>query len=178
VNLFLTGGIQVGKSTIINRYVSAHGYRVGGFKTLAQPRGTDGSSAVHILRADGSEPFSADNVAFLRHGPHARKGLTVYPERYDGHGVALLRAAEDCDLLLMDELGPKEEDALAFQQAVLDCLEGPIPVLGVVMKRPSPFLDRVRTHPRVKLVEVTVDNREEILDSLPPVAEWRQWDEG
>lgn len=35
MNIFLTGNVQVGKSTILNRFISSHpDLKIGGFKTL------------------------------------------------------------------------------------------------------------------------------------------------
>lgn len=174
MNIFLTGEIQVGKSTIIKKYISLHGYRVGGFNTIAGAREADGSSNVHIVRADGTQPCGMDNIVIRRYGLRAARGFDVFPEIYDTLGVKLLTQSSDCDLIVMDELGPKENDALLFQRAVLNCLAGAVPVLGVLMKRQSSFLDRVRSHPNVKIIEVTPENRESILRQLPPLSVLRE----
>ncbi len=167
----------MGKSTIIRRYLAQNPCRVGGFCTVAGPYAQDGSSDVHILPADGSGVPGAENTVFHRFGLHAKKGLAVYTQVYEGQGPALLGPGSDgADIIIMDELGPKEEQALAFQQAVLDRIGGPVPVLGVVMRRKSAFLDRVRSHPNVRLITVTEENRERVLAGLPPLAQWeRGW---
>lgn len=173
MNIFLTGEIQVGKSTIINRYIAMHDYRVGGFRTVAGDYEEDGSSNIHIVSADGTQLRSKDNIVIRRNGPRSIRGFDVFPKVYDTFGVKLLTQNAGCDLIVMDELGPKESDALLFQMAVFACLEGPVPVLGVVMQRESPFLDKVRQCPNVKLIEVTENNRDSVFTGLPSLSQCR-----
>jgi nucleoside-triphosphatase THEP1 len=97
----------------------------------------------------------------------ANRSLTVHPEIFDEDGVAILRAATggaaSPGLIIMDELGFMEADALAFQGAVTDVLNGDVPVLGVMRWERNPFLDAVRAHEKVEVIEVNESNR----DALP-----------
>lgn len=71
--------------------------------------------------------------------------------------------------MLMDELGFMENEAELFQEAVIETLKSGVPVLGVVKKKSSPFLDRVRALAGVRIIEVTEENR----DSLAAAVERR-----
>ncbi len=173
MNYFLTGAAQGGKSTLLQRYLDAHPCRVGGFRTVPGAYASDGSSDVHIVPAACPGARSAENIVFHRSGLYASRGLTIFPQIYDTWGVRLLLDSDGCDLLLMDSLGSKEWDALLFQNTVLQCLSGPIPVLGAITNRESRFLDRVRNHPNVTLLEVTSDNGADILARLPAPQDWR-----
>ena len=62
----------------------------------------------------------------------------------------------------MDELGPGERDAAAFRRMVMECLEGEIPVYGVLQLAESDFLDEIRARGDVCVVTVTEDNREDL----------------
>ena len=66
-------------------------------------------------------------------------------------------------LWVMDECGRLERDALAFQRAVLEKLEGDTPVLGVVREGFPGWTKSIASHPNVELITVTEDNR----DALP-----------
>ncbi len=79
-------------------------------------------------------------------------------------GADLLRRARQEDrLILMDECGYLERGALLFQDEVIRCLDSDTPVLGVVRLREGGWTERIRNHPRVKLLTVTEENR----DNLP-----------
>ena len=66
----------------------------------------------------------------------------------------------------MDELGPAESQAAAFCGAVLAALDGDMPVLGVLQKADTAFLRAVASHPRVRVVTVTEENRDRLRQEL------------
>ena len=81
--------------------------------------------------------------------------------RFDALGTACLTGTPT--LWVMDECGRLERDALAFQQAILEKLEGDTPVLGVVREGFPGWTKTIADHPNVELITVTEDNR----DALP-----------
>ncbi len=164
-HLFLTGEKQIGKSTVLRRLLAGRTAVTGGFLTvrLRTPEG----GAVYMLRAGREEACSPENLLFTK-----RKGIpSVIPGRFEALGCAILRERVDCDLLIMDELGPAESEAAAFQRAVLDCLDGNVPIYGVLQQGESAFLETIRQHPAVRLITVTEENR----DRLPEALEEQGW---
>ena len=156
-NLFLTGSKGVGKSTVLHRLLDGRDVAPGGFLTLRLRTAAGGD--IHMLPVDGKTLCGPENLLFTK-----RNGvLTVDPARFDHLGCALLEASANCGLLVMDELGPAESEAKAFQQAVLARLDGPTPVYGVLQQGESPFLEKIKAHPDVRVFTVTAENR----DSLP-----------
>lgn len=177
MHLFFTGNIQVGKTTVIQNYIKKYGYRIKGFRTVSGPVAEDGSSKVYMVAAANPEPDMTDeNVVIRRNGPNAKKWFTVFLEPYETYGVKLLEEADDCDIIMMDELGPKEVDAHIFLSRVKERLDGDIPVMGVLMKKESAVFDSVSGHPKVTVLEITPENRERILQELPPVEKWGEAD--
>ncbi len=158
-NIFLTGEIQVGKSTIINGILENYHGRVGGFKTL--PFRTGEGPRVFVMR--GVEPDCENN------SPHYicrdDNGIPVpIVETFETYGVSLLRNGREAnvDLLLMDELGVFESRAKTFQKEVLKCLSSPIPVLGVLKAKHSEFLDNIRSRNDVQIFLINEENRNDM----------------
>lgn len=149
-HLFFTGRKGVGKSTLVRAAIE--GKRVGGFFTK-RVEGLLERPSVHLLRAGTADVPSAENLLFCCGG-------STDIQRFEQLGCGALVEAGDCDVLVMDELGPHEEQAAAFQQAVLQVLDGDIPVIGVLQQADSAFLDRVAAHPGVRLITVTEENRD------------------
>ena len=167
MHIFLTGAVQVGKSTLINRWLAVHPeVKPGGFRTLAGPRADDGSDSVHIVPAAGPVELNDANRVLRRARVRPGQGIQVFPEVFDTVGVSLLKHTADCDILLMDEIGIQEDGAEQFRRAVLECLDGDVPVLGVVRSLPGILTDAVRAHPKVTVAEVTPENRPEIFELL------------
>lgn len=160
MHVFLTGDRQVGKSRAIARTAAAMGRPVYGFRTrfLTRERGSSSLYMVPAAEAD-TAPLEEDNmVAALLEGK--MRGLT---ERFDTLGTALLREARRHPegLILMDECGHLEKHALAFQREIAACLDGDIPVLGVLRKDQA-WHDFIKNHPNVRVITVTPENRTEI----------------
>lgn len=163
MHVFLTGEIQCGKSYAINRVIARLNRPVYGFKTLFTDRYND-NKALYMLSADNASAPSPDQAVaqFVDGRPHP---LT---ERFNQIGTALLKEAQNHPegLILMDECSRFERDALDFQREILRCLDGDIPVLGVVRLTAEGWVEQIRNHPKVKLITVTLDNRDGIPDEI------------
>ena len=143
----------MGKSTLIQNYLKTFSGTVGGFRTLRTDE-VHGDFSVHLVRP--GEEANEKNELFLC----MNKGDPGAIPRFDALGWAALEDAEKCDLVLMDELGPAEGKAEHFKQTVLDALDGDVPIIGVIQKAESDFLDVIRNHKNVDIVEVTLENRD------------------
>ena len=142
-HIFFTGEKGVGKSTLVQALLPKKG-TIGGFYTVK----SDGT--VYLVRP--GEELRRENRLFL-----CRQEADPAPA-FDTLGCEAL--AGECDCIVMDELGPHEEQALAFQAAVFRALDGDTPIIGTLQKADSPFLRRIAMHPGVHLIEVTKENRD------------------
>ena len=169
-HIVLWGQRGVGKSTLARRLLEDWSGPVRGFVTRASLPDADGFRSIYLHAADDPTPMEQ---ACNRIGRTNRTEHTMWPEVFNGLGVELLRA-EPSSLILMDELGFLEQDAADFRRQVLRCLDGNIPVLAVIKhKTHIPFLQEIRTHPRVQLYQVTEENRDDLLTELSPLI--RNW---
>ena len=161
-HLFLTGDKQVGKSTIIRRLLEGERRLIGGFFTVKTDGVWPGRSSVHLLRAGTREVPSPQNWLFFCDRVCGDTALS----RFNLLGCAALAERPKAELVLMDELGPMEARAERFQEAVFQILNGDVPVLGVLQRADSEFLDRVRRHEKVEVIQVTLENRDRLLREL------------
>ena len=150
----MTGEKRVGKSTLIRNFLDRFSGKVGGFRTVRTQEYLGDRYSVHLVSPD-EEP-TAENVLFVC--PASRDGSAV--ARFEKLGCAALEQIHDCDLILMDELGPAEAKAEQFQKAVFECVDGDVPIIGVIQKAESEFLEAIRNHPNVDVIEVTMENRD------------------
>ena len=161
-HIFLTGEVQTGKSTIIRCALHETGRRAGGFFTLTGKPQADGRAGVYLLApGDGEDAMTPENCVGVRTG--CGIGFTPFPEVFERRGTELIKRAEGCQVIVMDELGLMEEGAPAFQKTVLDCLLGETPVIGVIKPKQSKFLDAVRNSSRADVITVTPENRDCVL---------------
>lgn len=175
MNILLTGEVQTGKSTIIRRVTEKHPeWKIGGFVTLKMP----GSFQVpenwpedQIFRPDAvcicraGKPLFSSDLGIV--GDCGEYGFPKsFPDIFDSIGKRLAEDTAGYDLMIMDELGFLENEAELFQGAVFRTLEADVPVLGVLKKKASPFLDRIRSLPGVRIIEVTPENRDSLVLSV------------
>ena len=69
---------------------------------------------------------------------------------------------------LMDEVGHLEKRALLFQSAIRDCLDGDIPVLGV-LRKDQEWHAFIKNHPKVRVITVTEENRGGMADRVAAI---------
>lgn len=164
MHIFLTGAIQIGKSTIIRKTLDHLNQTYGGFKTYF---GSDRSSDDRLLYMNGAdEPkfFTADyGIAVFKQD--------CFPEtdvaKFNTYGVELILSAKvNRAMIIMDECGNLENDALNFQHEILQTLDEDHPVLGVIKQSSYGWTDMIRNHRNVKLITVTRENRNELPQAL------------
>lgn len=159
-HLFLTGEKDVGKSTLIRWLAAQAGERPKRFYTV-RTDAVMGCFAVHMLRAWEPDVPAKENMLFV-----CGDGMNDAAKRFDDLGCAILAESKDAAWMVMDELGPHENDAAAFRRAVMEVLDGCVPVVGVLQKRECSFLRTVANHPQAQVLEVTRENRDALRETL------------
>lgn len=173
MHIFLTGDIQVGKSTLIAKTLALLNIKPGGFKTYFDSDRAYPNKSLYISSAAGPRLFRKENaVAHFSEGQPPQ----VLTEKFDIYGVELLRSARmNSSLIIMDECGSLECNALLFQKEIMDTLDSSIPVLGVIKQESRGWTDRIRNHPEVKLITVTKENRDELPQNIFYLLNSKRW---
>lgn len=153
--LLLTGRPRCGKSSLIQKYTI--GLPIRGFTMQRLTRnGETWAFRLLDLAEEAYSPYLEteehwDDIAIALTASGKWQGNT---QAFEGKGCrALERALVFSGLAIVDELGVFEEKAVNFQQAVLRLLDSEVPVLGVLKDKHTPFLNQVRAHPQVTIVE-------------------------
>ena len=159
----LTGRPGTGKTSIIKQVVAGMKGKAGGFYTEEiRSRGVrqgfrlvtlDGHSAV-LAHIDINTPYRV-----------SKYGVDI--DSLDKVGVsALNQAAEECDLVVVDEIGKMELFSANFRQAISQIIDSGKRVLGTIMLSPNPWADAIKRRPQVNLVEVTRYNHHQVMEDL------------
>jgi nucleoside-triphosphatase len=162
--IFLTGKPRVGKTTVILRTVHilrSMGKTVGGILSseIIERGARVGFELIDLL--DG-------NRGVLSH-IHQREGPMISKYRVNLIdlnivGAAAVRKAIDrADVIVIDEVGPMELFSQPFKEAVRMALASSKSLLGTLHRSASdPLASEIRGSSRIKVIEVTVKNREEL----------------
>ena len=159
----LTGQPGTGKTSLIKEAIADMKGKAGGFYT-EEIRSQGVRQGFRLVTLEG-------NTAVLAHlyiqSPHRVSKYGVDIESLDRVGVSALRqASEQCDLVVIDEIGKMELFSAKFRQAVLDTIDSGKRLLGTIMLSPNPWADAIKRKPQVNLVTITRANHHQVLDEL------------
>lgn len=168
-HLFLTGDKKVGKSTLLNKVIGARKIAPWGIQTL--PFYIEGEKKGyyfhHLSPLENSERPN-NPPAILCLGPRKTIGVK---EVFETIGVEMLLAGlGQKGTMVLDELGRVEKNFPLFIKAVEKCLDEREQIFGVVQKGAAHYEEMLKKHPRVCIIEVTMQNREQLFDEMMAMA--------
>jgi nucleoside-triphosphatase len=159
----LTGQPGTGKTSLIKEAVAGMKGRAGGFYT-EEIRSQGVRQGFRLVTLNGE-------AAILSHvnidSPHRVGKYGVDVESLDKIGVAALnQAAQECDLVVVDEIGKMELFSAKFRESVQGIISSGKRLLGTIMLHPNPHADAIKRQPQVNLITVTRANHREVLKEL------------
>ncbi|MBS4536710.1 hypothetical protein GOQ29_13890 [Clostridium sp. D2Q-14] len=169
-NLFLTGNIKVGKSTIINKVIDEYfkDKTIAGFKTL--PFYEYGYLKGYYIENQLEENIfpKKENIVGINSKNYGEKKCFGIAETFENKGVDILNKSIDknIDLVLLDEIGFFENEASVFKKNVHRVLDSEKRVLGVLKKKDTEFLKGLIARKDVMVIEVTEENRNNIVKQI------------
>jgi len=159
----LTGRPGTGKTSLIKQAVAEVRGKAGGFYT-EEIRSQGIRQGFKLVTLDGQD-------AILAHididSPHRVSKYGVNIDSLDRVGVsALHKAAQQCDLVVIDEIGKMELFSANFREAVLQIIGSGRRVIGTIMLNSNPWADAIKRQPQVDLITVTKANYHQVLEEL------------
>ena len=162
--IFLTGEPGCGKTTAVKNICQS---------LLKIGKKTGGIISSEIREEGRRVGFELEDLLTHQRGILAQIGQASGPRigRYivNLHDIefvgaaAIKRATTEADVVIVDEIGPMELHSNPFILAVEEALGSPKPLVATIHKRASHALvARIKSNPAHKIIEVTVENRQEI----------------
>jgi len=163
-NIFITGSIKIGKSSVINKVLEQLGeIKLGGFKTT--PIFENG-----LRKGFALESFHGQKQIFAHTNLDSNMKFNVY--RYDvsvfeNFGTQLLEnGLKNSELIVMDEIGMMEKNTVQYKKHIMKCLGAHQQVLGAFQKRAEWFSDILSKRSDTKIFFITEENRETIHNQI------------
>jgi len=159
----LTGRPGTGKTSLIKQAIAELKGKAGGFYT-EEIRSQGVRQGFRLVTLDGNTAVLA-HIDF--HSSHRVSKYGVDVESLDKVGVAAIdQAIQQCDLVVIDEIGKMELFSAQFREAVLRLLQSEKKLLGTIMLSPNPYADAIKRQPQVNLITVTRANHQPVLEEL------------
>lgn len=159
-NIFLTGKKRIGKSTLIQHILDRLNLPVGGYIT---ERIIEDNKRSYIIKSlyDHSESYPIANI------DDTDCSREIFLDSFDIGIVSILeKSLKNRDIIILDELGFFENDSEKFKHKIYELLDSDKIILGVIKDYDCKFLNDIRKRDDILLIEVTEENRKEILDEL------------
>ena len=159
----LTGRPGTGKTSLIKQVAAQMKGKAGGFYT-EEIRTQGVREGFRLVTLDGEEVILAHvNI----HSPYRVSKYGVDIDGLERVGVpTLYKAAQECDLVVIDEIGKMELFSANFREAVSRLIDSGKRVLGTIMLNPNPWTDAIKHQPQVNLITVTRANCQQVLVEL------------
>ena len=159
----LTGRPGTGKTSLVKEVATRMKGRAGGFYT-EEIRTGGIRQGFRLVTLDGKEIVLA-HVSL--HSPYRVSKYGVDIDGLERIGVpALHKAAGQCELVIIDEIGKMELFSTRFREAVSRIIDGGQRVLGTIMLNPDPWADAIKGQPPVNLITVTRDNYHQVREQV------------
>ncbi|MCY6960045.1 nucleoside-triphosphatase [Clostridium brassicae] len=168
-NLFLTGEIKVGKSTLLNNVIEKLDSSIGGFTTEPVFKDKKLSNFQLISLYDGRYGYDIGRI------DNMKNRMEEYTKIFDNEGVDILeRSIKDREIIVMDEIGIIESKAFEFHNTIKKALNSQKVVIGVLKKAKNDFLDYIKNRVDTIVVDVTESNRDVLEEQLIDIL--KKWD--
>jgi nucleoside-triphosphatase len=164
LRIAVTGSPGIGKSTLVQKAAKASGLRVGG--VLAKDKRVKARRIGFELLDLGSGAMGtlADESGS---GPKLGK-YRIHPEDLDKIGAGAVENAINCDLIVVDEVGPMELSSRRFVSAVENAMASSKPMLVVLHEWSNhPLAKKIRG--TFEVIVVTRENRDTLVEEIAQV---------
>jgi nucleoside-triphosphatase len=161
--ILLTGPPGCGKTTAIRKVLERLEVEAHGFFTQEMREGGR-RTGFKLITLGGQEGV----LAHTSIGGEARVGkYGVDLSVMDGIAVDAIREGiAAAGLIVIDEIGPMELLSAKFRSVVIEALEADLPLLGTIMRRRSPFADRLKARQDVRVIEMRRGTTESIVEQI------------
>jgi nucleoside-triphosphatase len=171
--LILTGNPGIGKTTVLLRIIEAlkrDGYTVGGMINR-EIRSNGTRVGFQILNANSGKSGWLAHVS-QKIGPQLGKYRVNLNDLHKVGAEAIINAAQNLDVVAIDEIGPMELFSEKFTAAVKKAVESPKLVISIVhWKARNKIVNETKAREDAQIYIVTAENRETLHKTLIEKAE-------
>ncbi len=159
-NLFLTGDISIGKTSLLKLALDRVEDSIGGFITK---RVIEGHFRIYLSQSLDNR----DTPIKILQVDSRDWSKRVFTQSFSNDLVDLLdHSFKYKDLIVLDELGNTENDIEKFTSKIFELLDSDKAIFGVLKDSNCKFLNQIRQRDDIIIIEITEENRDLILDNI------------
>ena len=169
-NIFITGDIRIGKSTVIKKVLDllkdnyGNNLNIGGYKCcrniIIEKRLTKYEFFLVSLRDLSSYKIIENKVI------NNKDNVEIFTENFNLYSQKLNDDFKNCHLIILDEVGYAESNSYEFIDSLNKVLDSNITVLGVLKKKNCSLINDIKKRDDLLLLEVDKNNRDFIYKDI------------
>jgi len=161
-NIMITGYPRTGKTTLIMKVVEKTTKNVAGFYTEEIRNELGGREGFEVI---GVRTGKKGMLAHVNAQSDKRVGK-YYVTLKEFEEIALEEMKLKTDIMIIDEIGKMELFSRPFKEKLLKCLESKNVLATITMRGGGAFVEQIKKREDVELLEITVENREEMIQKI------------
>lgn len=166
MKILLTGMPVVGKTTLLKKFIEIYNGKTYGILTTERRDNNNiriGFDATNLLNERHILTHKTKAISSLKLGNHFIKIETIdnfiVPELLKG-------SKDEKGVIILDEIAKIEASSRLFMTTIRELFNSDTNLLGTIVYKDEPFAQEFKRHPDVVLIEVTENNREQLLQPL------------
>ncbi|WP_419749194.1 nucleoside-triphosphatase [Terrisporobacter petrolearius] len=169
-NIFITGDIRIGKSTVIKKVLDllkdnyGNNLNIGGYKCcrniIIEKHLTKYEFFLVSLRDLSSYKIIENKVI------NNKDNVEIFTENFNLYSQKLNDDFKNCHLIILDEVGYAESNSYEFIDSLNKVLDSNITVLGVLKKKNCSLINDIKKRDDLLLLEVDKNNRDFIYKDI------------
>ncbi len=159
-NLFLTGKIGIGKSTLLKKVIKELHLSLGGYTT---ERIFESYFRKYVIKS-----LYDNRITYTILKVDSRDDSKEYfMDSFEKGAVSILdKSLKERELIVLDELGDTENNMDLFTDKVFELLDSKKIVFGILKENNCDFLNAITARDDVIVITITEDNRDYILEDI------------
>jgi nucleoside-triphosphatase len=158
----LTGPPRAGKTTLIKEVVADYKGKACGFYT-EEIREDGERRGFKLVTLDGKK-VTLSHTDFKSPYRVGKYGVNI--GGLDEIGIASLLRGDDCDLVVVDEIGKMEMLSLRFRSAIEQLISENRRLLGTILLHHHTWSDIIKARPEVQLIMLNRNNYQQVLNEV------------
>lgn len=162
MKILLTGPMNIGKTTILEKTIYNKNMKLQGFITYPGPI-INNIYNTYIREINSTKIFTNEMKIVDRSNKSK-----FFPEVFDKNGMEILNniVISKEYLTVFDEIGSIESHSKIYKYKFLEILNSDVNFIGVIKEKDNPFLNEIREYKFIDFFTVTKENRDDLIEII------------